>query len=295
MSNPVLPAPQAAEHLTSTTVAPQHMCAKCAGEADTSVATKPSHVYALGRIEPRFPRLAVEKELAQVVGREATAGLTDRQAIHSALSKRENRYLARKMCWVFTVEGIPTYLLRPRDPADFELLVEALRPNPRRTDVDLVIGLRGDLAQPDACNGLLVPIVAFDQLYSFDLDGLIAAIPRPEGAAKEKLGPVAEEVLERILQMADNAGATDAHRALNYLAVRYPRIYSLAVELHEQSRSLSGVETRPSAVSSTRAVLDVIFSYTNRTTDVTERYFTRVDVTEEFPFLVTKLGLYLDR
>ena len=41
--------------------------------------------------------------------------------------------------------------------------------------------------------------------------------------------------------------------------------------------------------------LDVIFSYTNRYTDVTEKYFVRVDVTEEFPFLVTKLSPYYDR
>ena len=35
--------------------------------------------------------------------------------------------------------------------------------------------------------------------------------------------------------------------------------------------------------------------YTNRQTDVTERYFVRVDVSEEFPFLVTKMSPYYDR
>jgi hypothetical protein len=30
-------------------------------------------------------------------------------------------------------------------------------------------------------------------------------------------------------------------------------------------------------------------------TDVVEKYFVRVDVTEEFPFLVTKLSPYYDR
>jgi hypothetical protein len=39
----------------------------------------------------------------------------------------------------------------------------------------------------------------------------------------------------------------------------------------------------------------VIFSYTNRETDVTEKYFVRVDVSEEFPFLVTKMASYYDR
>ena len=33
------------------------------------------------------------------------------------------------------------------------------------------------------CNGLIVPVVAFDQIYSFDTDGFLAAIPRPDGIA----------------------------------------------------------------------------------------------------------------
>ena len=32
------------------------------------------------------------------------------------------------------------------------------------------------------------------------------------------------------MQMTDNAGATDEHRALNYLAMRYPAIYAKAAE-----------------------------------------------------------------
>ena len=41
--------------------------------------------------------------------------------------------------------------------------------------------------------------------------------------------------------------------------------------------------------------MDVIFSFTDRATDVVEKFFTRVDVTEEFPFLVTKMSPYFDR
>jgi hypothetical protein len=52
---------------------------------------------------------------------------------------------------------------------------------------------------------------------------------------------------------------------------------------------------RPSPLSSTRNIVDVIFSQTNRTTDFTEKNFVRVDITEEFPFLVTKLSPYYDR
>ena len=44
-----------------------------------------------------------------------------------------------------------------------------------------------------------------------------------------------------------------------------------------------------------RKIADVWFCYKNRNTDFTERFCVRVDVTEEFPFLVTKLGPYYDR
>jgi PatG C-terminal len=59
--------------------------------------------------------------------------------------------------------------------------------------------------------------------------------------------------------------------------------------------SLTAVEVRPSPLSGVRRIVEVIFSFTNRQTEVTEKFFTRVDVTEEFPFLVTKMSPYYDR
>ena len=97
------------------------------------------------------------------------------------------------------------------------------------------------------------------------------------------------------MQMADNAGATDEDRALNYLAVRYPTVYGRAAEQFARDFSLTAVDVRPSSLSGVRNIVDVIFSYTNRNTDFTEKYFLRVDVTEEFPFLVTKLSPYYER
>jgi len=265
-------------------------CPTCAGGA---VAV--SYVYAIGRVEARFPNLAAEKEFAQATGRTETAGKTDQQTFHAVLSQRENRYLVRQLCWVLSIQGLETYLLRPRDPADTDLLVEAIRPAPSPNDIDVVIGLRGPIAPPEMCNGLMVPIVAFDQIYSFDRDALVKAIPKPEKTTAAQFGPAAEELFNRIMQMTDNAGATPEHRALNYLAMRYPAIYAKAAEEFGRDFSLTGVEVRPSPLSSTRNIVDVIFSYTNRNTDFTEKFFVRVDVTEEFPFLVTKMSPYYDR
>jgi hypothetical protein len=287
-----------AEQEASPPPMPQPADARPPRSPDGPLAGSPRFVYAIGRVELRFPSLAVEKEFAQVAGRAETAGLTDRQAVHAILSERGNRYLARQVCWVFTIEGLATYLLVPRDPVDLDSLIEAVRPEPLPTDIDVIVGVCGPIASPDMCNGLMVPVVAFDQIYSFDRDTLIKAIPRPEKiAAKEdaQFRATAGELLDRIMQMADNAGATDEHRAMNCLAVRYPAIYAQASEAHADNASLAGVEVRRSRLTGARSIVDVIFSYTHRQTDVTEKCFVRVDVTEEFPFLVTKLSPYYDR
>jgi hypothetical protein len=253
------------------------------------------YIYALGQLEARFPRPSVEKEFAQVAGRAATTGLTDKEALHTVLSQRQNRYLARQMCWVFTIQGLETYILQPRDPADIDLLVEAIRPPPSPTDIDVVIGMKGPIAQPDICNGLMIPIVIFDQMYSFDIDTLIKSIPKPEKINENQFKKAAEELFWKVMQIAHNKGETDGHRAENYLAVRYHAIYAKTAEAFAANSSFTAVETRPSRLSGARNIVDVIFSFTNRQTDVTEKYFVRVDVTEEFPFLHTKLSPYFER
>jgi len=295
------PAAPSAPGQTGNSASPQtgvgcRACSSAAGlAADDAGATAARYVYALGKIEARFPNLAAEKEFAQASGQADTAGKTDQETFHAVLSERDNRYLVRQLCWVLTIQGLETYLLRPRDPADIDLLVAAIRPAPSPNDVDVVIGWRGPIAAPELCNGLMVPIVAFDQIYSFDRDALIKAIPKPEKTSAERFRPAAEEVFTRIMQMTDNAGATSEHRALNYLAMRYPGIYATAADEFVRDFSLTGVDVRPSPLTSAHDIVDVIFAYTNRNTDFTEKFCVRVDVTGEFPFLVTKMTPYYDR
>ncbi|GHO98905.1 hypothetical protein KSF_089530 [Reticulibacter mediterranei] len=276
------------------------ICANCGGTVATGDRgrTNPSYIFALGQITTRFPSLGLEKEFAQAAGRADVEGQTDRQVFQSVLLEQSNRYLARQLCWIFSIEGLETYLLLPRDSADTDQLLDTIRGEPRTGDLDMVIGMRGPIAPPETCNGLQIPIVFFDQIYSFDRDSLLRSIPRPEtipADQEDQFRLAAGELFDRILQLADNAGAADEHRALNYLAVRYPVIYTQASDAFGRNCSLTGVDVRLSRLSGTRKIVDVIFSYTHRTTDVTEKFFVRVDVTEEFPFLVTKLSPYYER
>ena len=286
----VAPAVQSAATVSAQT------CPTCgtAPAANVEMAS-PSWVYAVGRIEARFPSVSVEKEVVQATSRSDAKGLTDRQTLQAVLSKPENRYLARQMCWVMSIEGLETYILVPRDLSDISLLVDALRTTPQPWDLDVVIGRKGPIASPQMCNGLMVPIVIFDQIYSFDRETLIKSIPRPEKTSAKEFAPAAEELFDRIMQMTDNAGATDDYRALNYLAMRYHAIYAKAAEYFAHNHSLTGVYVNPSALGSTRNIVEVVFAYTNRNTDVVDKCFVRVDVTDEFPFLATKLSPYYDR
>jgi len=265
---------------------------------EPEAALPPTQVFALGRLSVQFPTLALEKEFLHAASQMETSGKSDLETRYAVLSAPENRYLLHHLCWVFSIEGLETYILKPNNPSHYDLFVDAIRPTPSTLDVDIVIGTRGEIAPASMCNGLMVPIVQVDQLYSFDRDQLINALPLPDGTKpnqEQTFRQQAGELFDRMMQMADNAGATDEDRALNFLSVRYPAIYAKAAEQFSRNFTLTSIETHLSRLSGARKVMDVIFSYRHRQTDVSEQYFTRVDVTEEFPFLVSKLAHYYQR
>ena len=101
--------------------------------------------------------MAAEKEYAQATGRTETAIQTDREALHTVLSRKENRYLARLLCWVLTIEGVETYILTPRDPSDLELLTQAIRPAPRPTDIDVAHNIAIRLLRRNCATGRRFP------------------------------------------------------------------------------------------------------------------------------------------
>ena len=271
--------------------APAESAVMSAPEPTRLAVTQPAFVYALGQIEPRFPTLAIEKEYAQVIARRDADGVTDRQLLVETISEPQNRYLARQMCWCFSVEGLETYILVPRDPDDLRLLIGAVRDDPGRDDIDIVIGTRGGIAPPEMCNGLAVPVVVFDLIYSFDRDTLVKSIPVPESiAAKDrtKFQQTAGAFFDDVMKLADNAGATDDHRALNYVATRYAHIYTALAESRTETLRSRRSRLSPRRSSRARIIVDVVLSFVNRTTGVTTKHSLQVDVTEEWPSLLSR-------
>jgi PatG C-terminal len=257
-----------------------------------------SYIYAIGKVVHRFPDRSLEMELAQAISRKPegeTKNLTDPEVVHQVLSDANNRYIARQICYVLTIGGLEAYILVPSDPLDVDKLAQTIRAVSSPNNIDVIIGRRGPIAPPDTCNGLLVPIVTVEKLYSFDRDDLIKAIPKRKGVSQDQYEKTASTVFDHLIQIADNTGATDEHRALNYLAVRYDEIYYRTQLLQQENYSLTGVEVRSSPISNVRNLFDVIFTYENRGNRAIQKWFVTLDMTGIFPYLVNPLREYFER
>ncbi|WEH18597.1 hypothetical protein [Streptomyces sp. VNUA24] len=263
-----------------------------AGHGDTG----PAYVYVLGRVHAVFPDRSVKEEFSLVADAGGSRDATEADTLYRVLSAPENRYLARQMCYVLSVQDVETYVVEPAEPAGLDDLVDALRPVRDHRDLAVVVGTLGPLVPPGACQGLSLPVVRVEKIWAFDSRELLEAIDRPEDTSRKEFQRTAREVLDRVLQLNNNAGLDPTHRALNYLTVREQDIYRRTSELRAEGYALSEVEAVPSRLSvGSQSVVTVILSYAHRRTNVTEKLFVRVGVSGLFPYRVTPVQEYYDR
>lgn len=274
-------------------------CAKASspdGGREGNGDTANGYVYVLGRVHAVFPDLSVQHEFLQVAGAEGRTDVTDAEAMYRVLSAPENRYIARQMCFVLSVQDIATYILEPEDPTELDELVEALRPVTDKRDLAVIVGRLGPVAPPSACQGLSVPVVSVAHVWAFDSKKLIRAIDRPDGASRKEFEKGAGALLDQLLQLSDSAGADPVGRAFNFLAVRCQEMYQKTNEKRAEGYILSSVEAGPSRLSTgSQTVITVVFSYTHRQTNVVVKFFVRVEVAGIFPRLATPFQEYFAR
>jgi hypothetical protein len=265
----------------------------CSSNHEGINSTRPLYVFAIGKIGFRFPNRSVEMELYQAIGqipKDESKGLSKHEIDFKTLTDPNYRYIARQLCWTLSIENLETYILLAKDPLDIDRLAQALRPNPDVGDIDVIIGTLGPISPPEFCNGLMLPTVMVDQVYSFDRDELLKSIPRKDGLNEKQFKKTSAEIFNKIIQIADNAGSTDDHRAVNYLAVRYDEIYNTTQRMQDDNYILTRIEVHPSRLSGSRKVVNVVFTYENYINrSAARQYFVRVDVTEEFPFLISPM------
>jgi hypothetical protein len=271
-------------------MAPGAPCPECAARGHDHGHLAEQYVYAIGRMEVRFPSLGIEREYQQ---RERQLQDLQRHSRHTRIRAvlEKNPHLALRVRYVFLIDGTPVYALTPAMGALKEAFLGALAHADDKDHYCVVIGRLGPFASVANHGGLLLSTVLVDQLYCFDLDewceGLIeVAQPAMESRQieSEHFEAVSRNVFREVGSLPENLGSSDGHRALNYLLAQHPGMFLAAAE--RRNHMLDHIDTRVAPMPSGRRHVIVILTFLDRATGVPERLYCTVDVTEEWPFVV---------
>jgi hypothetical protein len=262
-----------------------HLCPECGAAA----ASQPNHLYAIGRLEARFPSVGVEREFQQRAA-SMPAGESAAESRRAMLRHvlEANPYLGARMCYVLMVSGYPAYIVTPSGAYLREALFTAIGDGEKWC---AVIGRVGPMAGPGTCQGVLAPMALANQIYAFSIEQWQATLrTRLQKALDSRkvnaqaFDATARDLFERIIESTENLGVTDGHRALNYALLQHPGIFLAAVE-RVGTRVLERIETRLIRGPGPRRIVAIVLTFLDMTTGVPERLFCRIDVTEEWPFV----------
>jgi hypothetical protein len=265
-------------------------CADCASR----MRPQEQHVYAIGRLEVRFPSLGIEREYQQ---RERALHDLPQQPRNARILAvlEKNPHLALRVGYVFLIGGNPVFALSPSSGALKDTFFKALAQSHEMDHSCVVIGRVGAFTNPATYGGLLLSLVSVDQLYTFSAsewaEGL-AKVAQPALKSRKvetaHFRAVSQGIFREVTTMPENMGVSDGHRALNYLLVQHPGMFLAAAE--RPGHVLDRMETRVIQAVGGRRQVAVILNFLDRATGVPERLYCTVDVTEEWPFVVSTEG-----
>jgi hypothetical protein len=250
-------------------------------------------VCAIGRLSPQFQSIDVEKEFAQLAAEAEGPEVSEHHRLKAALTNDDNLYLTHNICWVFTTQGVDSFAVVPRDNDDARRLVDAFVPAGDEKVINVVVGRPADTPPRWDWSSSGLPLVSADQILSFTLDEFLDALGATDGGSEHGPDPdrraAMREVFFRLTRRSDNHGVGDAHRASNYVALRYPSVYRATLAALDEGKMLLGIETR-SMPSGDRRLVSVRLVFRHHHTQIVERLSCAVDVTGEFPFLAAPLS-----
>lgn len=236
--------------------------------------------------------------------------------IYQVLSLRHNRYLAREIKWTL----INTYRLNGLNSPAFEndifrlvpseynmsLLISSIAPqrknqqqckrqhqqhpqSQQQRQSVLLVGL--SRVSPSAgLNELTIHKISPIQVDTL-LDSVKQAARYSSSIDTERL----KQIIAEVLALTDNQGDTDSDRAINYVLYHNPLIYLRTYDIYYTGCDRSSTEPRAGLTglrtfqqrSGERHFIKVVFDYQNFHNGVSENWYATVDVTDEFPFLVS--------
>lgn len=267
-------------------------------------------VYAWGTVRARFPSLSVEKEFYQAMGDgDATFDIDDEtglinlnldpalnKSLYPVLSKPENVYLAREMCWILqSPAGTDAFLVLPAEDHQLTALIDAIQPDSGGNAVSYALIGRTEAGGNPICGLVGMSGVNLANLFT------------PPAADPSKLVPSADSdnldaMVAEVLTLAGNSGQGAENRALNYVVLNYAELYQTFYDLRYTAQvanpdgySMVAAATRPRPSRDGRVLVDVVFEFQGQDSGAVKSWFCSVDVTTDFPFIAIELQRCLRR
>lgn len=214
----------------------------------------------------------------------------DLECIRQVLKTRRCRYLARELDWYLEdVHGNKLYRLLPSE-YNMQQLINALidsDSNKPRAINSLVVGrTSGQLRGLDT-----VTVTKFRSMTAHDIAKNLPQLHNAQSCRD------LTHIIDLYLSLANNNGVTDEERALNYLLTYgydfYDRMYRQRSDINHQTIHLVSVDARIHYAGE-RTLVYVVFNFQDSKTSTVESWYSTVDVTDRFPFLVRKFEPYIN-
>ena len=282
---------------------------QCPGKTST-LHDADGYVLTHGVVQATFPSLSVEKEFFQAINEKdclpdgidlkasdsvdlwrINEAVKDQAFVYKLLSKPENAYIAREMCWTLQpAGGAGAYALHVRDEEDLALFIAALKVDDQTKArvPQLVYGRAAGMPSPECRMQVKTGITVERMLPVTQASVVDQVLKLQSGYDRAKV----LELVEQAWPLLVNPGRTDRERAVSWLALQYPQFYAQSYALRYQSQApdqdgfaLSGVE----GMAEENGVMDVRLSYVSRNTNREEYRRCRIDLRGVYPFLVDGL------
>ena len=224
----------------------------------------------LGNIDVSFATADAEQEFMVLAASHETA--EGDALLHAVLSQPNAHYLKKSLRWVLSVAGLEQYELIPGSGALLDQLIANLAEADDRTYV--VVG------QAHAGASGLPKLIA-DNITTIAGQQLAMAISESDSEPDAN----ALEAEEQLLNLTHTNGRGTQARVINYLVASYLPLHTLVAQQLANGGKLARVQTKRSRLSTNRAVLKVLFSFSNN--GQWEQYAVRVDAHGRYPFMVT--------
>lgn len=219
--------------------------------------------------------------------------------LYEVLSQPQNRYIAREMQWTLVNPyDSDVYNLIPFE-AHLKKLIAAIKPRSNKLPRPvMVLGSASMNISGSETNDL--PDLAISKVEAVNPSAIIKAITQTlPDANVDNL----KQLVADILSLGANDGDQVQDRALNYLLYNNFAIYSRSYEIiYENSAAnnggpaarLTGIQVLPQ-MSGNRIIVKVVFDYQNISGGCSQSWYSVVDVTDEYPFLLVPFSRYLPR